>query len=399
MRANLTHTIVAALKAPSAGQIDCWDSKIPGFGIRSSVGGSKTWIVRYRQNGKKQRYTLGRWPSMGVADARQEARRYLGEVAGGNDPARTRAEAKAQPTFAELAELYLKHHANVKKRPRSVAADVYMLNADLLPAWKDRKLATIGRRDVIALLDETVARGAPIHANRLRALTSTIFNFAIGRDLTEYNPAYKVPRPALERTRERRLSDDEVRRLWVALEAEPLKIQVAYKLAVLTAARRSEILGLAWSELDLDDRWWVLAANRSKNGEEHRIPLGPTAIALLRSLEATRKSPFVFAGGRIGRPVANPQKWILRIRERAKLDDFRFHDLRRTAASGMTAIGIQRLTVSKILNHSEGGVTKVYDRHSYDKEKRAALLKWDRRIGGLISSEPSRARVIELRAS
>jgi integrase len=274
-----------------------------------------------------------------------------------------------------------------------------MLNADLLPAWKDLKLAAIGRRDVIALLDDTVARDAPIYANRLRALTSTIFNFAIGRDLTEYNPVYKVPRPALERSRERRLSDDEVRRLWVALEVEPLKVQVAYKLALLTAARRSEVLCMAWSELDLDRGWWVLPTDRAKSGEEHRIPLGPTAVGLLRSLEAKRKSLFVFAGGKIGRPVANPQKWILRIRERAKLDDFRFHDLRRTAASHMTAIGIQRLTVSKILNHSEGGVTKVYDRNSYDKEKRAALLKWDHRIGEIISSEPRRASVIELRAS
>ena len=273
-----------------------------------------------------------------------------------------------------------------------------MLNADLLPAWKDRKLPAIGRRDVIALLDEIVARGAPIHANRVLALCSTIFNFAIGRDLTEHNPAHKVPRPALERSRERRLSDDEVRRLWLALEPEPLKIQAVYKLALLTAARRSEILGLAWSELDLERGWWTLPAGRAKSGEEHRIPLSPTAVSLLRQLEDGHKSAFVFPGGRLGRPVANPQKWIARIRQRAALEDFRFHDLRRTAASGMSSIGVPRLTISKLLNHAEGGITKIYDRHSYDPEKRAALLKWDRHLTAMVQGEEAASNVIALQA-
>jgi len=387
LKKNLTHATVSALKAPATGQSDFWDTRKPGFGIRVSKGGTKTWLLMYRQHGRKRRLTLGRFPDLSVADARARATGTLGDVVKGANPAEERARAKADPTFGELAELYIERHARIKKKPRSVAEDEHMLKADLLPAWKERKLPAIGRRDVIALLDEVVARGAPIHANRVRALVSSIFNFAIGRDLTEFNPAHKVPRPALERSRERKLSDDEVRRLWTALEIEPLKIQVIYKLALLTAARRSEILGLAWSELDLDRNWWTLPTDRSKSGEEHRIPLSPTAVSLLRQLEADHKSPFVFTGGRLGRPVANPQKWMARIRVRGKLDDFRFHDLRRTAASGMSSIGIQRLTISKILNHAEGGVTKVYDRHSYDPEKRAALLKWERRLIAIVNGE------------
>jgi len=396
VKKTLTHASVAALKPPISGQIDYWDARKPGFGIRVSKGGTKSWLLMYRQHGRKRRLALGRFPEVSVADARARATSMLGDIVKGANPADDRARAKADPTFGELADLYLKHHARAKKRPRSVAADEYMLNADLLPAWKDRKLPAIGRRDVIALLDEVVARGAPIHANRLRALASTIFNFAIGRDLVENNPAHKVPRPALERSRERRLSDEEIRRLWTALDAEPIRVQVFYRLALLTAACRSEILGLAWSELDLDRGWWVLPADRSKNGEEHRIPVSPTAVDLLRSIEATRKSPFVFAGGRIGRPVSNPQKWIARIRPRAQLVDFVFHDLRRTAASKMTEIGVERLTVSKILNHAEGGITKVYDRHSYDAEKRVALLKWDRHLERLLAVNKVESNVVQL---
>jgi integrase len=139
---------------------------------------------------------------------------------------------------------------------------------------------------------------------------------------------------------------------------------------------------------------------RSKGGIEHRIPLSPTAVDLLRRLEAARKSPsqFVFAGGKIGRPVSNPQKWIARIRPRAKLIDFRFHDLRRTAASGMTAIGVERLTVSKILNHAEGGVTKIYDRHSYDNEKCVAMIKWNRHLQRLLTGEADEPKVVQLHA-
>jgi integrase len=320
------------------------------------------------------------------------------DIVKGSDPAADRARAKADPTFGELAELYLKHHARAKKKPRSVLEDQRTLTANLLPAWRDRKLPTISRRDVIALLDEVVARGAPIQANRVKALCSTIFNFAIGRDLLEHNPAHRVPQPALERSRERRLSDDEIRRLWAALEPEPEKVQVFYRLALLTAARRGEILGMAWDEVDLDKGWWILPAARAKNGTEHRIPLSPTAIDLLRSLEATQKSPFVFAGGRLGQPMKNPQVWAARIHARAELTDFIFHDLRRSVASGMTSIGIERLTVSKILNHTEGGVTRVYDRHSYDREKRTAVLKWEKHLNRLLTGYTNESNVVELHA-
>ena len=188
MRANLTHSFVEALKPPATGQTDYWDAKTAGFGLRVSMRGTKSWLVRYRQHGHKRRLLLGRFPQMSLADARQGARRSLGEVATGNDPAEARAEAKGEPTFADLAELYVERHAKVKKAPRSIREDQYMLDADLLPIWSGRKLSDIKRKDTIALLDDIVARGAPIHANRVRALVSTMFNFAVGRDLAEHNP-------------------------------------------------------------------------------------------------------------------------------------------------------------------------------------------------------------------
>jgi integrase len=402
LKKNLTHATVAALKAPATGQVDYWDTRKPGFGIRVSPAGTKTWFVMYRAHGRKKRLKLGRFSlnsefHVSVADARAKAASKLGAVAQGADPAEERARAKTEPTFGELAELYLERHARAKKRQGSVYQDERMLRADLLPAWGGRKASTISRRDVIALVDEIVARGAPVHANRVLALTSTIFNFAIGRDLLEVNPAYRIARPTLERSRDRRLSDEEIRRLWMALEGEPLKVQAAFKLALLTCARRSELLGMAWTELDLDRGWWTLPADRTKRGEEHRIPLAPTAVSLLRHFEAASKSPIVLSGGRTGRAMTTPQKWMTKIRASAGLEDFVFHDLRRTAASGLSSIGVPRLTISKILNHAEGGVTKVYDRHSYDPEKRAALAKWERHLIEIVTGKPA-SNVIALQA-
>jgi integrase len=176
-----------------------------------------------------------------------------------------------------------------------------------------------------------------------------------------------------------------------------LKVKAAYRLALLTAARRSELLDMPWTELDLDSGWWVLPADRTKAGKTHRIPLGPTALNLLRALQVDRDSPFVFSG-RYGRPVVNPQKWNERLRKNAQLENFRLHDLRRTTASKLTEIGVPRLVVSKLLNHAEGGITAIYDRHSYDQEKREALIKWDRHLQRLLTGEADEQKVVQLHA-
>jgi integrase len=261
-----------------------------------------------------------------------------------------------------------------------------MIDKDLLPLWRHRKVSSIGRRDVIGLLDSVVARNAPIKANRLKALTSKIFAFALTRELVEYNPALGIPRPAPEHSRERVLSEDEIRHLWVALDAEPTHVAAAFKLLLLTAARRSEVLGMTWHEINLDGALWTLPAARSKNSTEHRIPLVPAAVALLHGIkDQSPDDEFVFPGGRSGCPVANPQKWLARLRKRAGIDDFRLHDLRRSVASHMTALGVPRLVVSKLLNHAESGVTSVYDRHSYDHEKRSALLSWERKLNQIVA--------------
>jgi integrase len=397
MRLNLTHNTVAGLKPPPRGQADYWDTRTPGFGVRVSTGGAKTYVMMYRANGRKRRMVIGRFPVMGLADARDKARKYLGQVAAGEDPGAEKQAQRQGETFAELAALYLERWAAEHKKASSASEDKRMLEADLA-AWNERKLETIGRADVIALLDRIVARGASIQANRTRALISKLFNFAIARGLVEHNPASHIPRPTAERTRDRVLSADEIRVLWLAAEHERPKVAALFKLALLTAARRTEILGMRWDEIDIASGWWTIPRERSKNGLAHRIPLVPCAVEVLRGLQLTSDDEFVFPGGRLERPVMNPQKWLRRIREVTGIANFRLHDLRRTVASNLTALGVPRLTVSKLLNHAEAGVTAVYDRHSYDGEKRAALLRWETRLREIVSGRSASAQVIALRA-
>jgi integrase len=401
LKKNLTHAVVAGLKPPTdQPQLDVWDARKPGFGIRVTSSGIKTWqVMYYRAGGRKVRLTLGRWPTLSLAAARAQAAITLGNIAQGHDPAAERAAERTAETFGELAELYLRFHAVPKKKPKSIADDRYMLDGDLLPVWADRKLNDLKRRDVIALLDE-IAERAPVKANRVRALLSTMFNFAIGRDLLEFNPVHQTPQPAVERSRERRLDDNELRQLWAALEAESAKVAAFFKLALYTAARRSELSGMRWDELDLERGWWILSAARSKGGRENRVPLCGAAIALLEGLRANSQSDFVFAGHRdLTRSTTAVGRWVKRVRQRAAIaEPWRLHDLRRTTASGLAQLGVERLVISRILGHAESGITGIYDRHNYGPEQHAALTRWEHRLQRIVAGEPAPSKVVELHA-
>jgi integrase len=295
-------------------------------------------------------------------------------------PARRKQDERRADSFEDFTKVYIEKHAKPMKR--TWREDQRMITAELLPRWKNLKPADISRRDVIRLLDAIVDRGSPVQANRVRALISKIYNFGIRRGLAEANPAYMVENPGKETPRDRVLSEDEIRALWKGAEEEGRLIYDTLRLGLLTAQRRGEIIGMTWDEVDLKNGWWTIAGERSKNRLAHRVPLGPQAITILRerrNLDQNRTSSYVFPTrfhGAGDGPTTEIQKVVNRLRKDSGTD-FVYHDLRRTAASSMTAIGISRLVVSKILNHVERGITAVYDRHSYEAEKRAALRQWD----------------------
>lgn len=381
--ANWAKTVQA-----TANRTDYFDQKLPGLGLRVSAAGVKSWFFMYRPPGlsKKARLTLGRYPAFSLADAREWAQALSLRVQRGEDPREEKREHEASMTFGAFADEYIERYAKLHKR--SWREDQRVINRDLKPIWSHVKAQDIKRRDVIQLLDKIVARGSPIQANRVLALVRKMFNWGIGRDIIEYNPCHQVKAPAKERQRDRVLSESECQALWGAFENQDTLMGAIFKLRLLTAQRGGEVVSMRWDDIDLENAWWTIPGERSKNGKSHRVPLSEKVVEILCDVRTlARKSDWVFPSPlRSLDHIDHVQKAVERIRQHSGVEDFVAHDLRRTAASYMTSMGISRLVVSKILNHAEPGITRVYDRYSYDKEKREALDLWSINLASIVAT-------------
>jgi integrase len=368
-------------------RIDYWDESLPGFGLRITPDGQRTWTVMYRFGGRKRRYTLGAYPTLSLADARKLAREAQRSVRLGMDPASAKKAERLADSFAELAEHYLERYA--KPRKKSWREDARIIANKLNPSFGKIRAQDVMRGDVRVLL-EKIAERAPIDANRTLATCRKLYNWAISQDLVEANPCAHIAAPGHEHRRDRVLSDDEVCTVWKDLENEEPRMAAIMRLRLITAQRGGEVAAMERNELDLAGGWWTIPAQKVKNGLAHRVPLTALAIKILeRAVAEPGGSSYVFPAplskGKAPTSKFDLTKTTERIRGRTGIKDLTAHDLRRTAASRMTSMGIPRLTVSKILNHVEPGVTAVYDRHSYDREKREALEQWALRLRIIVS--------------
>jgi len=396
---KLTDMLLRNLK-PQAQRYLIWGDH--GFGVRVSSKGKRTFVYLYRFEGKSRFLTLGDYPKMSLADAHKAHAEARKKVELGIDPGAEavteREEERKAPTVATLVDEYLEKWA--KPRKRSWREDQRILQRDVLPAWGQRKAREITKRDVLRLLDRIVDRGAGIMANRTLAVVRKMFNFAVGRDIVSVSPCLSIRAPAPEQQRDRVLTVDEICALWHALEGAKMMSEgskLALKLQLATAQRKAEIVTAAWNEIDLTEKWWTIPPEKAKNKLPHRVPLSPLALELLQAAKnITGDSPWVFPSPQTDRHIT-PEAVDHALR-RPGLEALGFtfvpHDLRRTAASHMTGMGISRLVVSKILNHVERGVTAVYDRHSYDREKRQALEAWALKLKAII--EEAEINVIPL---
>ncbi len=400
---RLTDRTVAALKAKSE-RFEKWEDGRTGFGVRVSPAGRKSWLFMYRFTGKARRMTLGTYPKIPLVTARLRHAKAKQLLQKGIDPGaqaiEARKAARDAETVADLAEEYLEKWARPRKR--SAAEDERILRKDVLPHWEKRKARDIRRRDVIELLDRIVERGSPIAANRTLAVVRKMFNFAISRDILDSTPVAMIKAPSKENRRDRVLTADEVRALWSGLEDAPMTeaVQLALKLQLVTAQRKGEIVGAVQAEFDLEEGVWTVPAERAKNAQAHRIPLSPLALRLIgEALELAGESNFLFPSPNGDQPIGahSVNHALYKSLPKMDLEPFTPQDLRRTAASGMTSLGIPRLVVGKILNHVEQGVTAVYDRHGYDAEKSHALNTWAAHLEDILAGK-WRSNIVRLAA-
>jgi integrase len=396
---------------------DVFDGKggLPGFGVR--VWGrtrKKSFFLMYRapdpgmkaRKRKLRRLKLGRYGApptgIGLAEARRRAKAALGAVAAGRDPgpqlARLEGGAAAvrvgvagrlaeflpngfvPGSFGQLAAEYLSQHAWAKKR--DPLPDERALRYKLLPLWADTPVSEIDRRRVVVYLDEVREASGPVAANRRHALLSKMWNFGLQRDLVSMNPVVGISKNR-ETPKDRFLGEDELRKLLSALQGDPAH-QVA-RMILCTGMRPGEVFGMRWSDLEGED-WYNLPAKDAKNGIALRVYLSEPARDILRaqkSLQLDPTEPHVFLAPN-GKPLSSVRKPLLEVRESTGID-FTPHDLRRTCATHLGRLGFSDL-VPEVLNHKPKGVTSIYNRYRFDKEKQGALTAWAQELHRIVSA-------------
>lgn len=379
-----------------------WDRDLPGFGVRvSGDTGLRTFVLRYRREGRRRRFKIGRYPMISLADARDQAKGLLGRVALGQDPAeergRTRRDRKNGITVEELALLFLEKRVRPNRAPsthREYQRILLASTGDVHSTLGHRKAEDITPEEVQGLLDSILERGAGFMANRTRAVLSSMFNWArgAGRRYVEKSPIWGVEKPLVrEPKRERVLSPAEITTLWKALRVESPEVRGSLQLILLTGQRPSEVLSMEAD--DISKPWWTIPAGKRKGGQSHRIFLSPQSSQALAEV-GVPNAGWVFSSGqaRAGHYSVNSlgQAVSRRIRRRMEgVDRWTPHDLRRTCASLMG----EKLKIPRdhrdhlVLGHADPTPGSHYDRASdYQDEIEEIFTRWGAWVEEVIRS-------------
>ena len=397
-----------------------------GFTIRVMPSGIKTWLYIYGINDKRREMNLGGYPDVTLETARGKFEDAKKKVKNGIDPMAEKEQAAEErrkaPTVADLVDEYIKKHA--MKFKKSWEFDKRLLDKEILPLWGKRKAADIKKRDVTLLLESIVDRGTPAMSNQVLKITRKMFNFAVERDILQHTPFTGVKALAPNNSRERTLTESEIKALYGNINAAAIsgEIQNALKLVLVTAQRPGEVSGMHTKELD--DHWWTIPADRVKNGKEQRVYLTDMALEIvtesIAQINKAREIPadkeytgFIFPcphrdkeqtidshalpvavrrnlawplADKKGKPLYD-KSGKLATENRLGVEHFTPHDLRRTAATFMAQLGFMDEIIDAVLNHVKQGIIKTYNRHDYDKEKQQALEAWERKLKSIIAGK------------
>lgn len=369
---KLTKTNIDKATYTGSGSSPCfiWDDEIHGFGLRIYPSGKKTFVLDYRMDQRQHRIVLGAYGAITLQQARDIARDRLYEILKGINPLEKRKEASKALLITELCEKYIEYS---RKRKRSWQQDVRRINGKIIPAFGSRKVISIKRSDIISFHDRIGSKDArPYEANRVLALCSSLFGYAIKNDLVP--PEFINPATGIEKFRE------EKRDTWVTPEMLPrlaesidqeenIYMRTAFWLLLLTGLRKNEALTLQWDNIDFTRN--IVHIPITKNGRMHELPLSTPAVDLLNKLPRVMGNKYVFPGERFGEHLVNIDKCWQRIRARAGFPNVRIHDLRRTLGSWLATDGKSLLLIGKILNHAHQSTTQVYAHLQQDPQKEA----------------------------
>ncbi len=354
--------------------------------------GTKTFTYRYRKKSGIRRVAIGVYPAMSLQEVRERYLEHNRALARGDDPQqeiKRQEEGSGNVTCQAFAETYMARWAIPRKRTH--AEDRRMLDKDVIPCIGSMRMVDVTRADIVAVIDRISKRGAPISANRTLALLKRFFGFAIERGVLEHSPCAHARAPAKENQRDRVLNPEEISAFVSALDQSNLSLAVnaVLRFLLVSGQRLGEVVSMEWEDIDLANRVWSLPAERSKNGRGHRIPLSARAVLILRELQASGNSGgWVFANTKGHHVRADSITQALsRLTKQFDLDHFTPHDLRRTAATQISGMGVDRATLVRILNHTDHSTTAIYDRYSYEPEVRQALEKWSTKLDQILAKK------------
>lgn len=384
MKQMLTTKSLDAMSPATTKRYEVRDQKVNGLHVRVSTTGAKVFYTMARPNGSRRRVKIGPYPVVSLADARRKAMEIARDVELGEFDKIPNAPVETAPTLGEVIPKFIELHAkpNTKdwKRTESVLHK--------FDGLKDRPIDQIKRQDVSKVLDGIIANGTPTRANRALSAIKKLMNWCVMRGDIETSPVALLRPPTREIARDRVLTDTEICTIWRHSDAEDYPFGPFLKLLLITGQRRSEVAGMRWSELNLDEGIWELPANRVKNARLHIVPLPDQAVDILQGLHRFLDSDFVFTT--TGR---SPISGFGRLKERVdtalpdETPDWRFHDFRRTASTGMAKLGVMPHVIDAVTNHKSGvvsGVGATYNRYTYFNEKREALELWASQVVKLI---------------
>jgi len=366
-RVPLSKTRIAALPVPATGRTYTYDAKTPGLCVCVTATGARTFYLYRWLNGGPQRFRIGRYPDLSIEAARAEAKKLTGLMAQGVNPQDAKRAARGELAFRDLFTDYLEHHAKPYKKSWKQDEDQY---ERYLKPLAGRKVSAVTQAE-IQRLHASIGREHGIYsANRSLALVSVVFN-RCARDVP--NPA-RGCRRFKEQSRDRFLDAEELRRFFTALESEPSDTwRDFFTLALLTGARRANVLGMRWDALDLDRGLWRIAETEAKGGVPMVVILAAPVVEILRGRHRKRgEGPFVFPSvGKTGH-LKEPKKAWHDLCKRAGLVDAagkntaRVHDLRRTLGSWQAGAGSSLAIIGRTLGHKSVATTAIYARLDLD---------------------------------
>lgn len=357
-----------------------------GFGIFIYPSGSKTWIYRYKIDNKRDYIIMGHYPSMNLADARKKFLELRELRRSGQNPKQI-AQQQKQQEQTTVKQLVLSWYINYIERHRKQPLQIKQhIESDIIPLLGDYMIESLETRDISQALDKIVKRGSPVHANKVLSTLKQAFNYAVSRGELKFNSAANIRSRdigGLEKPRERYLSADEIKTLWLFLDGDNNKISLqiinAIKIMLLTGVRTGELWNAKWSEFDFANSLWSIPAENTKTNLIMRVHLTQRVKLLLKELHQCNISEYVLSGADGIRQLSDRAlpKAVKRMQDRVGMPHWTAHDLRRTFATQLgQTLQVDPVVIEKCLGHKMPKIMATYNKNEMLPQRKIALEQW-----------------------